>query len=232
MKILNAADRVWLFDYDMTLYSERAVLDSLDRRISLFVQKMLDISLEKASEIRREYLHTFGTTLAGLVALHGVRPDDYFDFIHEPSTLVYPEFSFEKLQMLDSILGPKYVFTNGRSDWSRKGISLMKISGCFRRVIGLEDLGWKGKPSASAYEKMEEVLFSDGAICRGESPEKIILLDDSLKNLKPACDRGWTTVWVHPESDADSSFVSGRISNLFELCEILEPAIKLSLRHA
>ena len=32
---------VWLFDYDLTLYGEeeRFVLDSLDRRIALFVQK-------------------------------------------------------------------------------------------------------------------------------------------------------------------------------------------------
>ena len=56
--ILNDASTIWLFDYDLTLYfeSERAVLNSLDRRISLYVQKILGCDFEKAQEIRKEYL--------------------------------------------------------------------------------------------------------------------------------------------------------------------------------
>lgn len=217
MKILNTADRIWLFDYDLTLYAERAVIESLDRRISLFVQKTVKCPFEEASRIRKDYLLRFGTTLAGLQSVYGVRPDDYFDFIHEPENLVYPEFSSAKIQMLRSLRGPKYVFTNGRSDWSRTGISRMGISECFRKIVGLENLGWEGKPAESAYEKMEEILHSDATFCAGDDPKRIILLDDSLKNLKPAHDRGWTTVWVNADSEEDGSFASARISSLMDL---------------
>lgn len=217
MKISNTADRIWLFDYDLTLYAERSVIEALDRRISLFVQRTVQCSFEEAVRIRKDYLFRFGTTLAGLRSIYGVLPDDYFDFIHEPEFLVYPEFSQAKIQMLRSIRGSKYVFTNGRSDWSRAGISRMEISECFRKIVGLENLGWEGKPSESAYVKMEKVLLSDSAFRVGDSPQKIVLLDDSLKNLKPAHDRGWTTVWVNSDSEKDGSFADLRIPSLMDL---------------
>lgn len=222
MKIPNLADRVWLFDYDLTLYAERAIIESLDLRISLFVQKTVQCPFEEAVKIRKDYLHRFGTTLAGLRSVHGVLPDDYFDFIHEPEHLTYPVFSLSKLEMLRSIRGSKYVFTNGRSDWSRAGISRMGISECFRKVVGLENLGWEGKPSEGAYEKMEEVLLADGVFRSGDSLRKIILLDDSLKNLKPAHDRGWTTVWVNADSPENGAFADARISSLMDLPRFLE----------
>ncbi len=224
MKIPNVAGRVWLFDYDLTLYAERAVIDSLDLRISLFVQKTLQCTFDEAVRIRKDYLHRFGTTLAGLRRVHGVLPDDYFDFIHEPEPLTYPSFSRARLETLRSIRGPRYVFTNGRSDWSRAGISRMKISECFRKIVGLENLGWEGKPAESAYEKMEKVLLADGVLRAGDSSRKIVLLDDSLKNLKPAHDRGWTTVWVHADSGEDAAFADARISSLTDLPRFLESA--------
>ncbi len=222
MKISNVADRVWLFDYDLTLYAERAVIESLDLRISLFVQRTLQCPFDEAVKIRKDYLHRFGTTLAGLRIVHGVLPDDYFDFIHEPEHLTYPNFSRLKLETLRSIRGPKYVFTNGRSDWSRAGISRMGLSECFRKIVGLENLGWEGKPSDIAYAKMEDFLLADAVIRPGDSPQEIVLLDDSLKNLKPAHDRGWTTVWVNADSREEGSFVDARASSLMDLPRFLE----------
>lgn len=222
MKIPNSPATVWLFDYDLTLYGERKILDSLDARISLFVERTVGCSPDEASRIRKDYLLRFGTTLAGLRKIYGVSPNDYFDFIHEPEYLTYPEFSREKLHLLEEIAGPKYVFTNGRSDWSRAGISRMGLSGCFRKIVGLENLGWEGKPSKSAYEKMESALTdsarsADGELC------KIVLLDDSLKNLKPAHDRGWTTVWVNADGDDAPPFIDAKIPDLMRLRDLLSP---------
>ena len=54
MILSNDTDRIWLFDYDLTLYaeSERAVLNSLDRRIALYVQQVTNIDYDHAQEIR------------------------------------------------------------------------------------------------------------------------------------------------------------------------------------
>ena len=53
---MNLADNIiWLFDYDLTLYTseERYVLDSLDKRITEFVQELLSVDFEKASQMLR-----------------------------------------------------------------------------------------------------------------------------------------------------------------------------------
>lgn len=218
--ISNDKNRVWLFDYDLTLYSERKILLALDNRIALFVQKTLGCSAEKAQEVRKEYLQEFGTTLAGLRARHGTRPDDYFDFIHDPSTLVYPKPSPQKKNLLDSLEGPKYVFTNGRSDWSRKGLRLMGITECFRRIVGLENFGWEGKPNPSAYETMEKILVEDKAWA-GKDKAQIVLIDDSQKNLRAAAERGWTTVWIHAETERDLGEIDYRLPDLMDLQSIL-----------
>ena len=125
--IRNDASKIWLFDYDLTLYGEeeRFVLNSLDHRIAEFVQKTVGGTFDRATEIRKDYLVRFGTTLAGLMAMNGTLPDDFFDFIHEPEYLIYPKVAPEKLSLLQSLKGHRYVFTNGRGDWSRAGMAHM-----------------------------------------------------------------------------------------------------------
>lgn len=217
-------DLVWLFDYDLTLYGEeeRFVLDSLDRRIALFVQKTVGGDFENATRIRKDYLVRFGTTLSGLMAMNGTDPDDFFDFIHEPEFLTYPKKSPEKLELLRSLDGPRYVFTNGRHDWSEAGMEHMGIRGAIDAVFDLKLMDWEGKPHASAYEKMERWLLAQPAACAEisregtVSPRKIVLLEDSLRNLEPAHERGWTTVLVNPNVEAPA-WVDFHIPHLLNL---------------
>ena len=223
MILSNDTDRIWLFDYDLTLYaeSERAVLNSLDRRIALYVQQVANVDYDHAQEIRKRYWKEYGTTLAGLRAVYGVTPNDFFDFIHQPETLVYPDFAPQKRALLEILKGPKYIFTNGRSDWSRKGSSKMGILDCFKRIVGLEDMNWDGKPQVSAYETMEKVLEYDGVWKKGDDPSRIVLLDDALHNLRPAHDRGWKTIWINPISKKNNNFTNFHIPNLINLLKIL-----------
>ena len=155
--IQNDSSKIWLFDYDLTLYGEeeRFVLNSLDHRIAEFVQKTVGGTFETATEIRKDYLHRFGTTLSGLMAMNGTAPDDFFDFIHEPEYLVYPKVSPEKFALLKSLEGHRFVFTNGRGDWSRAGMARMEIAPAIEDVFDLKLMDWEGKPHASAYEKIE-----------------------------------------------------------------------------
>lgn len=221
--IQNDSSKIWLFDYDLTLYGEeeRFVLNSLDHRIAEFVQKTVGGTFESATEIRKDYLHRFGTTLSGLMAMNGTAPDDFFDFIHEPEYLVYPKVSPEKFALLMSLVGHRFVFTNGRGDWSRAGMAHMQIDSAIEGVFDLRMMDWEGKPHASAYEKMERWLELQGAL-NGKSAEKsqIVLLEDSLRNLEPAHKRGWTTVLVNPNIQAPA-WVDFHIPHLLNLREKL-----------
>ncbi len=203
--IKNDASKIWLFDYDLTLYGEeeRFVLNSLDHRISLFVQKVVGCDFETAHKVRTDYLERFGTTLSGLMALHHTNPEDFFDFIHEPEFLIYPKVSPEKLALLESLEGRRYVFTNGRGDWSRAGMAHMQIDCAIEDVFDLKRMNWEGKPHASAYEKAEKWLESRGVFCKKDADKsQIVLLEDSLRNLEPAHERGWTTILVNPNIQA------------------------------
>ena len=217
----NTPEKIWLFDYDLTLYGseERCVINSLDHRISLFVQKTVGGDFESAHKIRTDYLERFGTTLAGLMAMNRVDPDEFFDFIHEPEYLTYPKKSPEKLALLQSLKGSRFVFTNGRHDWSEAGMAHMGIDTAIEGVFDLKQLGWVGKPHDSAYLKMEQWLSkklpSMGRSMPADSHD-IILLEDSLRNLEPAHRRGWTTVYVNPDSNVPD-WVDYHIPHLLDL---------------
>ena len=215
---------VWLFDYDLTLYGaeERCVLNSLDHRISLFVQKTVGCDFETAHKVRTDYLERYGTTLAGLMALHHTNPDDFFDFIHEPEYLIYPKKAPEKLALLQSLKGPRFVFTNGRHDWSEAGMAHMGIDSAIDGVFDLKQLGWEGKPHESAYEKMEAWLAEKLPVMGLEMPKsqkEIVLLDDGLRNLEPAHRRGWTTIFVNPTADS-ATYVDYHIPHLMDLAKL------------
>ena len=215
---------VWLFDYDLTLYGteERYVINSLDHRISKFVQKTVGGDFESAHKIRTDYLERFGTTLAGLMAMNGTDPDEFFDFIHEPEYLTYPKKAPEKLALLQSLAGPRFVFTNGRHDWSEAGMAHMGIDSAIDGVFDLKQLDWIGKPHDSAYEKMESWLarkLPAMGLAMPADPREIVLLEDSLRNQEPAHRRGWTTVLVNPDVDAPD-WVDYRIPHLMNLPEL------------
>ena len=223
--------KVWLFDYDLTLYGdeERYVINSLDHRISLFVQKTVGGDFESAHRIRTDYLEKFGTTLAGLMAMNGTDPDEFFDFIHEPEYLTYPKRAPEKLALLQGLLGPRYVFTNGRHDWSEAGMAHMGIAPAIDGVFDLKMMDWEGKPHESAYEKMERWLAHvlpercgamPGWECSMPADKRdIVLLEDSLRNLEPAHRRGWTTVLVNPNVEAPA-WVDFHIPHLMNLRDL------------
>ena len=212
---------VWLFDYDLTLYGteERYVINSLDHRISKFVQKTVGGDFESAHKIRTDYLERFGTTLAGLMAMNGTDPDEFFDFIHEPEYLTYPKKAPEKLALLQSLEGPRFVFTNGRHDWSEAGMAHMGIESAIDGVFDLKLLGWIGKPHDRAYEKMEAWLAQKLPAMGLPMPadkREIVLLEDSLRNLEPAHRRGWTTVFVNPAEESPD-WVDLHIPHLLKL---------------
>ena len=212
---------VWLFDYDLMLYGteERYVINSLDHRISMFVQKTVGGDFESAHKIRTDYLERFGTTLAGLMAMNGTDPDEFFDFIHEPEYLTYPKKAPEKLALLKSLDGPRFVFTNGRHDWSEAGMAHMGIESAIDGVFDLKLLGWEGKPHDSAYEKMEAWLAQKLPAMGLPMPadkREIVLLEDSLRNLEPAHRRGWTTVFVNPAEESPD-WVDLHIPHLLKL---------------
>jgi putative hydrolase of the HAD superfamily len=186
---------IWLFDYDLTLYDreEVEVLHRLDRNITRFLQVRFGLEEVAADVYRHDYLLRFGTTLAGLRALHGIDPKEYFDFIHQSNTLQLPRPNPSLRALLKSLPGRAWIFTNARRDWAEMGLASIGIADCFAGILDIESFNWVCKPDPSLYPHV--------ALQVCENQEPIVFLDDQPANLLPARALGWRTVLVHPKPD-------------------------------
>ena len=76
----------WLFDLDNTLYPPEAEFMSLiEGRMTRFVARETGLPPGEAFALQKKYLSEHGTTLAGLMANHGVDPEAFLDEVHDVS---------------------------------------------------------------------------------------------------------------------------------------------------
>src|ERR1700747_1668542 len=67
----------WIFDLDNTLYPASSDLFAqIDARMTAFVQALLDLDAEAARALQKAYYRDHGTTLNGLMRVHGVAADE------------------------------------------------------------------------------------------------------------------------------------------------------------
>ena len=60
--------KYWLFDLDNTLYSgDTKVFDQVDKRMSKYISGKLNVSIEEARKIQKNYFHEYNTTLNGMI---------------------------------------------------------------------------------------------------------------------------------------------------------------------
>src|SRR2546423_7625513 len=69
---------VWVFDLDNTLYpAESRLFAQIEARMTLFVQQYLGLDHSEARRVQKAYYREHGTTLGGLMRVHGLDPEDY-----------------------------------------------------------------------------------------------------------------------------------------------------------
>ena len=63
--------KFWIFDLDNTLYSGKTkVFEQVDKRMSAYISKKLNVSVEEAKKIQKNYFHEYNTTLNGMIKNH------------------------------------------------------------------------------------------------------------------------------------------------------------------
>ena len=63
----------WIFDLDNTLYAPDVRLFSqIEKRMTAYVMREIGVSEPEANRLRDHYWRQHGTTLAGLMAEHGI----------------------------------------------------------------------------------------------------------------------------------------------------------------
>ena len=76
--------KFWLFDLDNTLYSgDTKVFDQVDKKMSKFISEKLNVSLEEAKKIQKNYFHEYNTTLNGMIKNHDIDAAEFLEFVHD-----------------------------------------------------------------------------------------------------------------------------------------------------
>jgi putative hydrolase of the HAD superfamily len=201
----------WLFDLDNTLYPCTANLfDEMDRRMTRFVADFLKIGAAEAYKIQKSYFRAHGTTLKGLMDLHGMAPGVYLDYVHDI------DMSRLKRDLrLDTALsrlpGRKIIFTNATVSYAERVLEKIGIARHFEGIYDIEAANYVPKPDPSIYGDLVKRF--------GVVPGDAVMVEDVARNLIPAQALGMTTVWVETDrpwakADAEQIIADHRTDDL------------------
>lgn len=181
-----------LFDLDGTLYAdETGLFDEVGCRIESWIAEKLNLSLDAAKHLRREYYTHYGTTMAGLI--HD-RPDldidAYLDYVHDIDVAQYLDPDPRLDQMLSNLPLPKVIFTNSISDWAERITTRLGVRNHFQQIFDVRAVDYYCKPHSHAFKSVLGHLDVDGKAC--------IMLDDQPSYLSGAAKAKMRTILVRP----------------------------------
>ena len=185
--------RNWIFDLDNTLYpSSCDLFGQIDEKMALYTQRLLGITLAEARRLQKEYYFAHGTTLNGLMRVHGVDAEDYLAFVHDIDlSVLTPDPAL--YGALATLPGRKFVFTNGCINHAGRVLERLGIAAHFEAVWDIRTIGFQPKPAAAAYRTVLAQADSDG--------RDAAMFEDITRNLVEAKALGMTTVWLKNGSD-------------------------------
>jgi putative hydrolase of the HAD superfamily len=211
--MMAALDHVesWIFDLDNSLYPASCDLFALvDARIGQYVARTLDLDPAEARTVQKGFFRDHGTTLAGLMAHHGVDPHDFLDYVHDiDMTRLTADPAL--VAALDALPGRKFVFTNADEKYARRVLGAIGLANAFDGVHDIHAMDYVPKPDPSAYAKLCDRLAID--------PARALFADDMARNLAPAKAIGMATLWIDNGSEqaggvAQPDFVDYRTSDI------------------
>jgi len=189
---------VWLFDLDNTLHdSSRAIFKAIDGSMAAAVATTLNIDLAAANRIRADYWRRYGATVIGMVRHHGVDARAFLSLSHrfDIASMVHAETGLAR--KLRRLPGRKIVFTNAPLDYARTVLKTLKILHCFESIWAIDDMNLQGR----LRPKPSMALMRQAVARLGVPAHRIVLVEDTLGNLKSARRAGMRTVHVfHPHT--------------------------------
>jgi putative hydrolase of the HAD superfamily len=187
--------RVWIFDLDNTLYPiECNLFGQVDRRMGEFIAGFLGVPVEYARHLQKTYYRQFGTTLCGLMRVHGMDPKPFLDYVHDLDLSGLAEHP-ELAARIARLPGRKLIFTNGSRAHAERVAGKLGVLNLFDGIYDICDAGYVPKPSPACYELFLKV--------HGVSAPLAAMFEDIPGNLEAPHVLGMTTVLVHAGTNYD-----------------------------
>ncbi len=182
----------WVFDLDNTLYPHHSNLFSqVDVRMTAYVSELLRLPREEARALQKELYQKYGTTLKGLMTLHGIDPDDFLAKVHDIdySWLVPDPVLGTAIHQLP---GRKFIFTNGDRGHAERAARQLGILDYFDAIFDIVAAGLNPKPARQTYERFAALHAVTG--------NNAVMFEDLARNLIEPKALGMTTVLVVPRN--------------------------------
>ena len=203
--------KYWLFDLDNTLYAGTTkVFDQVDKKMSKFISEKLNVSIEEAKKIQKDYFHEYNTTLNGMIKNHEIDANEFLEFVHDVNLDFLKKDKFLKNEIM-KLNGKKIIFTNGSRAHAENVTKRIGIDKLFDGIFDIVDSDFIPKPSKESYKKIIENYKIE--------PQYCIFFEDIARNLKPAHELGMKTVWIKNNEPwaakfSDSTFINYKTDNL------------------
>lgn len=199
--------QVWLFDLDNTLYPpETEFMGLVEQKMKAFVMRETGLPADEAFALQKKYWAEHGTTLAGLMANHGVDPATFLDEVHDVSLdVLTPDPALKAA--IARLPGRRLVFTNGDARHAERVLAKLDLADQFEATFHIAHADYIPKPAPQTFAKMTRAHDVD--------PTLTAFFEDSAKNLEPAAAIGMTTVLVGPHAkDQAGDFIHYRTRHL------------------
>ncbi len=188
MKNINENIETWIFDLDNTLYSaDSGIFQQVGDLMGKFVSNHLKIDIKEAKKIQTKYYKEHGTTLRGMMDNHNVSPDYFLEEVHKLDySIVEPNLKLNK--ELSKLKGNKIIYTNANLKHAKDVLSRLELSNMFDFIFDIKMAKYIPKPEITPYNQIIKEF--------NINPKRAIMFDDIAKNLVPAKNVGFTSVWI------------------------------------
>jgi len=185
----------WVFDLDNTLYPHHLNLwQQVDDRIRAYVSDFLKVSKDEAFRVQKDYYKRYGTTMRGLMAEHGMKPDNYLEFVHRiDHSPLTPNAALGAA--LEKLPGRKLILTNGTRKHADAVMKKLAVHQHFEDVFDIVAADLEPKPARKTYERFLARHNVD--------PAKAAMFEDLARNLEAPHALGMATVLVVPEGQRE-----------------------------
>ena len=181
----------WVFDLDNTLYPHHLKLwQQVDERIRAYVSDFLKVSRDEALRLQKDYYKRYGTTMRGMMTEHGMKPDNYLEFVHQiDHSPLTPDPALGAA--LEKLPGRKLILTNGTRKHADAVMQKLEIHRHFEDVFDIAAANLDPKPLPQVYQRF--------LVRHGVDATKAAMFEDLARNLETPHALGMTTVLVVPE---------------------------------
>ena len=181
----------WVFDLDNTLYPHHLNLwQQVDERIRAYIADFLKVTHEEAFRVQKDYYRRFGTSMRGLMTVHGMQPDDFLDFVHQiDHSPLEPNAALGAA--IEKLPGRKLILTNSTRRHVDAVLARLALDRHFDDVFDIIAAELEPKPSPQTYDRFLKQFNIDAA--------KAAMFEDLARNLAVPHALGMTTVLVVPE---------------------------------